>query len=314
MTADDTSTTDLRRALTGSADAPALQLRRTYRTGAEDLWSALTDPDRLARWFGRIETLPVEVGDAFRVAVGEPDEPLAQGRLVSCRAPRRLVYDWTYGGSSSTVSITLTPRADDRTELRIDHARLDPRHLVGYGGGWEDGLAVLSAQLGAAARTAGAPADVEIAAQHAWTRLTEHPVQLERSLSAGPATVWRALTTAEGLRPWWWSHWADVELDIPSRVGGSYRISVASAGIDLSGEIVSCTPREHLALTWTWSDADGVSVDEAVDIRLVPEGRATRVVIRHTGPWPDERQSVEYAEGWESTLDVLDALIGGDRD
>lgn len=47
------TTTDVRsslvRALTGSATEPTITVERRYRTDREDLWTALTDPQRLAR-------------------------------------------------------------------------------------------------------------------------------------------------------------------------------------------------------------------------------------------------------------------------
>ena len=42
----------------------AVRMEDVYATSAEDLWSALTDPDRLARWIGAVEG-DLRVGGTF---------------------------------------------------------------------------------------------------------------------------------------------------------------------------------------------------------------------------------------------------------
>lgn len=57
-------------------------------TGIDDLWGALTDPDRLARWFGEVEG-KLSPGGEFRVliALGGP----RTGHVETCEPPQHLL-------------------------------------------------------------------------------------------------------------------------------------------------------------------------------------------------------------------------------
>lgn len=311
------TTPDLVRSLTGSAEEPALTLERRFRTDPADLWEAITDPDRLARWFGEIVTLPRAPGDPLVVRLGEEDGAgLAEGTLTACEPPGRLGYDWAFGGTRSRVRVDLVPGGEGTTLLRLHHTRLAPGHLVGYGGGWEEGLTVLAAQL--AGGSAGAvPPDperrrAEERGQDAWRELDRHPLRLERTLPADVGTVWAAFTTEAGLRRWWWNHWSDVEFAVDLRPGGRYRITAPGPGIGVEGTFLAVEPTGHLAYSWEWVDAEGRSRHEAVDLRFSPtEDGGTRLDLRHTGPWADDAPARSYREGWEFTLGALDTLLRG---
>ena len=56
-------------------------------TGIDDLWGALTDPDRLAHWYGEVEG-ELSPGGEFRVRVILSGE--RTGRVEACEPPRRL--------------------------------------------------------------------------------------------------------------------------------------------------------------------------------------------------------------------------------
>ena len=57
-------------------------------TGIDDLWGALTDPDRLAHWFGEIEGELSQGGD-FRVRIALAGE--RTGQVEACEPPKRLL-------------------------------------------------------------------------------------------------------------------------------------------------------------------------------------------------------------------------------
>ena len=56
--------------------------------GIEDLWGALTDPDRLACWFGEVEG-ELSQGRTFRVRIALAGE--RTGQVEACERPRRLL-------------------------------------------------------------------------------------------------------------------------------------------------------------------------------------------------------------------------------
>lgn len=108
----------------GTADTVGVLLRRTYDAAAEDVWDAMTDPDRLRRWF-----LPVSgdlrEGGAFQL------EGNAGGDILACSPPKLLRV--TFGGETSVVELRLIPEDGDRTTVELEHTV--PRALAGSGAG-----------------------------------------------------------------------------------------------------------------------------------------------------------------------------------
>src|SRR5436190_8545615 len=57
-------------------------------TGIDDLWGALTDPDRLAHWFGEVEDELSQAGECrVRIALAGK----RTGRVEACEPPQRLL-------------------------------------------------------------------------------------------------------------------------------------------------------------------------------------------------------------------------------
>lgn len=300
------------RVLTGTADRPELTFRRTYRVGVENLRGALHDPVRLGRWFGEIGGDPSAVGDAFTARLGDDPEDAAAGHVLACEEDLVQV-SWTWQGEpESVITARVVPLDEHLTELRLDHALTEPAHAVGYGGGWEQVLQSLARALEVAAPDAPSDEDIESEGRRTVHLLTRAPLEIQRRLAAPLDEVWQAVASAEGLRRWWWTQWPDVTIEADVRPGGGYRIEAPAVGIVLAGTYLEVAAPTRLAFTWTWHDADGDSVDEAVDLRLAEAGPgSTLLTLRHTGPWMDDAPAASYRQGWDHTLDALETLLGG---
>ena len=100
--------------------ARALTAEQTYRAGATEVWDALTNPERLPRWF-----LPVEgdlrVGGHYQL-VGN-----AGGTIERCEPPRSLAVTWEYGDAVSWLEVDLAPAGDSTTLVLRHIARPDDR-------------------------------------------------------------------------------------------------------------------------------------------------------------------------------------------
>src|SRR6266567_7115218 len=71
-----------------SADGNGVvRIEDRYDTDIDDLWSALTDPGRLARWHGQV-TGDLRPGGEFRIYI-EADDLESTGRVEACEPPRR---------------------------------------------------------------------------------------------------------------------------------------------------------------------------------------------------------------------------------
>lgn len=140
---------------TGSRDGTPTRIavaRRSYPTDQADLWHALTDIERIPRWF-----LPVS-GD-LRVGGRYQTEGNANGVVQECDAPERFAVTWEMGPQISWLTVRLTPAADG-TELELLHeAPVDPEFWSQYGPGavgvgWDLALMGLGLHL-----SSGAPVD-----------------------------------------------------------------------------------------------------------------------------------------------------------
>ena len=86
---------------------------REYASGIDDVWDAVTNPERLPRWF-----LPV-TGD-LAVGARYQFEGNAGGEVLECEKPERALLTWEFGGGVSWLELTLTDLGD-RTSLQLEH-------------------------------------------------------------------------------------------------------------------------------------------------------------------------------------------------
>jgi uncharacterized protein YndB with AHSA1/START domain len=139
-----------------SADSKGVvRIEDRYDTDIDDLWSALTDPGRLARWYGRV-TGDLRPGGEFRLRV-EPADIDATGRVNACEPPRRLLVtsretDESYARGKGvapydeTIEATLT--ADGGQTILIIEVRGMPLNTIAfYGAGWQIHAENLAAYL-----------------------------------------------------------------------------------------------------------------------------------------------------------------------
>ena len=95
------------------APARCVKGTRTFQTDADDLWDALTNPERLPRWF-----LPIS-GD-LKVGGNYQLEGNAGGKINRCDRPEVLEVTWECGGNVSWVNIRLEPDGVG-TRLTLEH-------------------------------------------------------------------------------------------------------------------------------------------------------------------------------------------------
>ena len=107
----------------------------------EDLWSALTDPQRLARWYGTVEG-DLRQGGQFHLHI-EAAGLHAVGRIEVCEPPQRLLVTTReiddpspHGEDDHTIEATLT-RDGDHTRLVIEARGMPLKKIAFYGAGWQ---------------------------------------------------------------------------------------------------------------------------------------------------------------------------------
>ncbi len=93
-----------------------VRLKGRYVTNIEDLWSAITEPERLARWFGDVEG-DLRVGGEFRATVSRSGWD-GRGRVDVCLPPKRLEVTMWERRRRKTCRIGGIDRDGERDESR----------------------------------------------------------------------------------------------------------------------------------------------------------------------------------------------------
>ena len=86
---------------------------RTYPTSQADLWTAITEKQRIERWFGNVS------GD-FKLDGRFSIEGNADGKITSCDPPHTLALTWEFGGNTSWVTATIK-NVEDGALLTLEH-------------------------------------------------------------------------------------------------------------------------------------------------------------------------------------------------
>jgi uncharacterized protein YndB with AHSA1/START domain len=122
-----------------------VRMKSRYETDIDDLWSALTDPQRLARWYGKVEG-DLRVGGEFTAAVFGSGWD-GRGRIDVCVPPRKLeVTMWEEEGAEGVVAAELVTDGDD-TILVIERRGIPLDAVYAYGAGWQAHVEDLGAHL-----------------------------------------------------------------------------------------------------------------------------------------------------------------------
>jgi uncharacterized protein YndB with AHSA1/START domain len=122
---------------------------RIYDTTVEDMWDAITTPERLARWFLPIEG-DLKLGGRYQLKGN------AGGTITRCDRPEALDLTWEFAGGTSWVNVRLAVEGNEQTRLTLEHIAhkggIGEEHLKKFGPGatgvgWDLGLHGLKQHL-----------------------------------------------------------------------------------------------------------------------------------------------------------------------
>jgi len=86
---------------------------RVYATDPNDLWNAVTDAERLPRWFLPV-TGQLELGGRYQL------EGNAEGSILQCNPPEVLEVTWEFGGNVSWVHVRIA-QEQGGVRLTLEH-------------------------------------------------------------------------------------------------------------------------------------------------------------------------------------------------
>jgi len=153
----------------------AVVIARTVPAPVKEVWDALTNPERLPKWF-----LPIS-GD-LREGGRYQLEGNASGVITGCREPELIEATWEFGGEVSWVTVRVGSD-DGGTRIELEHeAIVDDKFWPDYGPGaagvgWDSALVGLVRHLEDPAEDVQDPAwmaehgvELNTAASEAWGR------------------------------------------------------------------------------------------------------------------------------------------------
>ena len=125
--------------------ARAITLGRGFPVPLKDLWDAVTNGQRIARWFLPI-TGELEPGGRYQL------EGNAGGVITACEPPSGYAVTWEFAGDTSWIEVRCTEDAKGAARLELAHTMLHSPHWDQYGPGatgvgWELGLLGLALYL-----------------------------------------------------------------------------------------------------------------------------------------------------------------------
>jgi uncharacterized protein YndB with AHSA1/START domain len=160
----------------GSGERVSVLLRRGYDAPIDDVWDAVTQPDRIKRWLMPISG-ELRVGGSFQL------EGNAGGEILTCEPPRLLKV--TFGAPTSIVEVRLTPDGDGDTLLELEHTvpieiAQSGAGALYVGPGWDGallglGLFLRGEAVGDPVAAANSPEAQEFSRQsvHAWAEVVK---------------------------------------------------------------------------------------------------------------------------------------------
>ena len=166
--------------------ARAITLSRTYETTINELWDAVTNGERIPRWF-----LPIsgnlELNGRFQL------EGNAGGTITVCEPSSHIALTWEFAGDVSWVDVRFSGEGSGSAGLTLTHTSLHSNPWEEYGPGatgvgWE--MALLGLALHIADPTAPKPDEVAFAASSDG-----------KAIITGSSEAWGQAAVAAGTDP-----------------------------------------------------------------------------------------------------------------
>jgi uncharacterized protein YndB with AHSA1/START domain len=97
-----------------TGEAHVVTISQSYDTDPADLWDAVTNIERILRWF-----LPIS-GD-LNVSGSYQLEGHAGGTVLTCDPPKNFTATWEWGGNISWIDVSISGDGPDRARLVVEH-------------------------------------------------------------------------------------------------------------------------------------------------------------------------------------------------
>ncbi|MBL7670328.1 MAG: SRPBCC domain-containing protein [Bdellovibrionaceae bacterium] len=283
-----------------------VDISRMVSTSVEKVWEAWTTPAMLQRWFNsKGATLGtaqanLKVNGSFFLDYQFKDGNVHRihGKYLEIDPMQRLVFTWIDDNTIDTkidkayesrVTVSLTPKPNEKTEVRIVHDQLRAdSSMTEFYGGWSSCLESLEEEL--LADPTGSSSKMSTLSLSIKKEYAVSTKILFDALSRG------ALFSATGALP--------DTLEFDFRVGGQYRVDWDKSQY-AHGEFIEIVPNEKIVFTWTGISTVGTFKDNVVTITLKSvAGERSELTLQHTG-FDSDVVRKDHETGWNESLQNL---------
>lgn len=172
-----------------AGEARVVTISQSYATDAADLWDAVTDIERIPRWF-----LPI-TGD-LRVGGHYQLDGNAGGTILTCDPPHQFTATWECAGQVSWIEVRVDADGADRARFELKHIAHVDDHWEQFGPGatgmgYDGALVGLTIHL-----SSGEPVDQ--ASGQEWMASDEG-----RRFTSVSGEAWYRANVAAGADPGW---------------------------------------------------------------------------------------------------------------
>lgn len=113
-----------------------LVIERTFKASIEDVWASLTEPDRLARWYGTLVG-SARLGETVMVTMTAEEDAVAEpARILACDPPHRFVVEVGVQDPPWHLSVDLV-ETEGVTTMTFVQTLTDDVDVSDVGPGWE---------------------------------------------------------------------------------------------------------------------------------------------------------------------------------
>jgi uncharacterized protein YndB with AHSA1/START domain len=172
-----------------AGEARVQTLAQVYDTNIDDLWDAVTNAERIPRWFMPV-TGDLSQGGRYQL------EGNAGGTITRCDKPNNFAATWEYDGNVSWIEVRLSAEGEGRTRLELEHVAHVDEDFWNQFGPTATGLGWDSALLGLALHVTDPASAMDPASAAAWVASDEG-----KAFMRGGADAWAAAYVAAGGDP-----------------------------------------------------------------------------------------------------------------
>jgi uncharacterized protein YndB with AHSA1/START domain len=154
----------------------AVVFERTFTAPITDVWAAITESDRLERWFGTWTGDPASGSVLVRMNAEGEEAPVSTFTIDRCEPPRLLGVS-AVDESGTWVLVAELTAAGGVTTLRFSQVIADPAMIENTGPGWDYYLDRL-----VAAETGGDPGALDFDRDY-YPAQRDHYVSIQKALA-----------------------------------------------------------------------------------------------------------------------------------